>query len=159
MEGAAGVIPCFPRVRSHLLNPETRAGIGKFRVFMLSSRNRRLEMGTGFPRKRLYSFRLRLAGCIPKRVRGKGVVMGRILRLVIGVMMVLTLGACVLSDSFGDVDREPMSDFEINRYRYEFYTKMVPAQRDYYEGLPNRVVRDAYLRQLGLMKGRSRKRR
>ncbi len=61
--------------------------------------------------------------------------MGRILRLVIGVMMVLTLGACALSDSFGDVDREPMSDFEINRYRYEFYLKMVPAQRNYYEGL------------------------
>ena len=84
--------------------------------------------------------------------------MGRILRLVIGVMMVLTLGACALSDSFGDVDREPMSDFEINRYRYEFYTKMVPAQRNYYEGLPNRAVRDAYLRQLGLMR-RSRKRK
>ena len=85
--------------------------------------------------------------------------MGRILRLVIGVMMVLTLGACALSDSFGDVDREPMSDFEINRYRYEFYTKMVPAQRNYYEGLPNRAVRDAYLLQLGLMKARPRKRR
>jgi hypothetical protein len=84
--------------------------------------------------------------------------MGRILRLMIGVMMVLTLGACGLSDSFGDVDREPMSDFEINRYRYEFYTKMVPAQRNYYEGLPNRAVRDAYLRQLGLMR-RSRKRK
>ena len=84
--------------------------------------------------------------------------MGRILRLMIGVMMVLTLGACGLSDSFGDVDREPMSDFEINRYRYEFYLKMVPAQRNYYEGLPNRAVRDAYLRQLGLMR-RSRKRR
>ena len=85
--------------------------------------------------------------------------MGRILRLVIGVMMVLTLGACALSDSFGDVDWEPMSDFEINRYRYEFYLKMVPAERNYYEGLPNRAVRDAYLRQLGLIRARSRKRR
>ena len=85
--------------------------------------------------------------------------MGRILGLAISVMMVLTLGACGLSDSFGDVPREPMSDFEIDRYRYEFYLKMVPAQRQYYEALPNRAVRDTYLRQLGLMKSRSRKRR
>ena len=85
--------------------------------------------------------------------------MGRILGLAISVMMVLTLGACGLSDSFGDVPREPMSDFEINRYRYEFYLKMFPAQRGYYEALPNRAVRDAYLRQLGLLKSRSRKRR
>ena len=85
--------------------------------------------------------------------------MGRILRFAISVMMVLALGACGFFDSFDNRDREPMSDFEINRYRYEFYLKMVPAQRNYYESLPNRAARDVYLRQLGLLRSRSRKRR
>ena len=85
--------------------------------------------------------------------------MKRMRNLAISLMMVLAIGACGLFDSFDNGDREPMSDFEINRYRYEFYLKMVPAQRNYYEGLPNRAVRDTYLRQLGLLKSRSRKRR
>ena len=85
--------------------------------------------------------------------------MRRMRKLAISLVMVLAIGGCGLFDSFDNGDREPMSDFEINRYRHEFYLKMVPAVRNYYEGLPNRAARDAYLRQLGLLKTRSRKRR
>jgi hypothetical protein len=54
---------------------------------------------------------------------------------------------------------EPMTDAEIQRYRNEFYLNMTPAQRNHYESLPTRAKRDAYLRQMGVLKTKKRKRR
>ncbi len=80
--------------------------------------------------------------------------MGRILKFTGSLLLVLALESC---GSYANAPGyEPMTDEEIQRYRVEYYLKMEPAHRDYYEGLPTRARRDAYLRQMGLLKSKRR---
>lgn len=71
-------------------------------------------------------------------------------------MIVVSCGT-MISDDKGV--RDSMSEREIQRYRQVFYLKMTPGQRDYYEGLKNRATRDSYLRFLGLLKEKKRRRK
>ncbi len=83
--------------------------------------------------------------------------MGRILKFTVSLLLVLALESC---GSYANTPGyEPMTDEEIQRYRVEYYLKMEPAHRNYYENLPTRAQRDAYLRQMGLLKTKKRRRR
>jgi hypothetical protein len=73
------------------------------------------------------------------------------------LFLALMVAGCASSGDWANA--EPMTDREIQRYRNEFYLKMTPAQRNHYESLPTRATRDAYLRQLGALKTKKRKRR
>ena len=79
-----------------------------------------------------------------------------LISLLFFLVIVASCGTLISDD--GGV-REAMSDKEIQRYRQVFYLKMLPGQRDHYEGLENRATRDRYLRFIGLLKDKKRKKR
>ncbi|MFQ5911736.1 MAG: hypothetical protein ACE5JS_00970 [Nitrospinota bacterium] len=82
--------------------------------------------------------------------------MRHVLKFVLGFLLIALLGGC--STHSTPVDYEPISSEEEENYRVNFYLKMTPGQRNYYERLPNRAERDAYLRELGLIKSKKRRR-
>lgn len=84
--------------------------------------------------------------------------MKRALNFVFSLLLVFLLGSCGSPPSSSRGDYEPMTEQEIQRYRDELYLRMSPAQRNYYESLASRPLRDRYLRDLGLLKDRDRKR-
>ena len=89
----------------------------------------------------------------------RSLVMKRIFKVLSVVFLSIFLISCgaLVSDDGGVT--EPISNFEMQRYRELYYLKMSPGQRDYYESLPTRAARDEFLRDLGLLREKRRRKR